>query len=150
MVIGWNRLSGNGEADFIQNQLTESWGQLNGGFAFINHTDANVETTLMRILGNGNVGIGTPDPAGYKLAVNGTVRAKEVKVETGWYDYVFDKGYKLRPITVVSSFIKTNHHLPEVPSALEVEKNGINLEKSNAVLLKKIEEFTLYMIETNK
>ena len=96
---------------------------------------------------NGNVGIGTTDPAGYKLAVNGNIRAKEIKVETGWSDYVFYPTYKLLPLAEVAKYIKTNQHLPDVPSAGEVAKNGINVGETNALLLKKIEELTLYLIE---
>ena len=93
----------------------------------------------MRILANGTVGIGTLDPQGYKLAVNGTIRAKEIKIETGWSDYVLPT-YKLLPLAEAAKYIKTNQRLPDVPSAGEVAKNGINVGETNALLLKKIEE----------
>jgi hypothetical protein len=64
-----------------------------------------------------------------------------------WSDFVFDKGYKLRPLKEVESFIKTNGHLPEIPSAKEVAKEGIDLGAMDAKLLQKVEELTLYMIE---
>ena len=105
---------------------------------------------------NGNVGIGTrlaANPNGYKLAVNGTIGAKAVKVETSsttWADYVFLPSYRLRPLAEVESYIQAHSHLPEVPSAAEVEKNGHNLGEMDATLLKKIEELTLYLIEQNK
>jgi hypothetical protein len=98
----------------------------------------------------GNVSIGTTDSHGYKLAVNGNIRAKEIKVETGWADYVFDKDYKLRSLKETQDYIRQYHHLPEVPSATEVKENGINLGEMNALLLKKVEELTLYLLEQHK
>lgn len=89
----------------------------------------------------------------YKLAVNGTIGAKEVVVEktqTPWPDYVFQKNYKLISLKDVEKYISENSHLPELPSAKEIEQNGINLGETNAILLKKVEELTLYIIEQNK
>ncbi|NJO00320.1 MAG: hypothetical protein HC880_00390 [Bacteroidia bacterium] len=86
----------------------------------------------------------------YKLSVGGKIRADEVKVYTGWADYVFADDYKLRPLKEVEAFIQQHKHLPEVPSAQEVEENGVLLGEMNATLLKKIEELTLYMIEMEK
>ncbi|MAN28193.1 MULTISPECIES: hypothetical protein [Mesonia] len=99
---------------------------------------------------NGNVGIGTYDPNGWKLAVNGKVRAKEVKVETAWSDFVFHKNYNLPTLVEVENHIKEKGHLKDIPSAKEVEKNGIFLGEMDAKLLQKIEELTLYTIEQEK
>ena len=102
---------------------------------------------------NGNVGIGTRSiPPGYKLAVAGNVIATEMKIQqlNNWPDYVFKKGYPLPSLDDVEKHIKEKGHLPEVPSAKEVEKEGIALGANQAVLLKKIEELTLYIIEQEK
>ena len=99
---------------------------------------------------SGNVGIGTTTPQ-EKLSVNGKIRAKEIKVETAnWPDYVFSKEYKLADLKETETFIKTNGHLPGVPSATVAEKEGIELGEMNKILLKKIEELTLHMIELKK
>jgi hypothetical protein len=104
-----------------------------------------------RITSSGDVGIGTTDPKGYKLAVNGKVRAHEIKVETAnWPDYVFAKDYQLPDLRETELHIKTNGHLPGIPSAEEVKNNGIDLGDMNARLLQKIEELTLHVIELNK
>jgi hypothetical protein len=111
----------------------------------------NIEA--MRITSAGNIGIGTATPQA-KLAVNGDVFAKKVKVTaTGWPawpDYVFGDGYKLPSLAELEAFIKKNKHLPDVPSAKEVEANGLDLGDNQAMLLKKIEELTLYVIEQQK
>jgi len=99
---------------------------------------------------DGNVGIGTPIPGDYKLAVKGKIRAEEIKVETGWSDFVFSPTYNLKSLTEVEQYIKTNKHLPDIPSAAEVEENGINLGEMDSKLLQKIEELTLYLIEMDK
>lgn len=99
----------------------------------------------------GNVGIGTENPDA-KLAVNGTIHSKEVKVDltVPAPDYVFANDYKLKSLQEVENYIKENSHLPEIPSAQEFEKNGINVSEMNMALLKKVEELTLYAIEQQK
>ena len=74
----------------------------------------------------------------------------EIAAENGWADYVFNNDYKLLKINELDNFIKLNKHLPEVPSTEEAIKNGIELKEMNILLLKKIEELTLYIIEQNK
>jgi hypothetical protein len=108
-------------------------------------------TNQLVMKGNGSIGIGTDNPlATYKLSVNGNIRAKKVVVETAWSDYVFDKDYPLRSLSSLESFINQNKHLPEVPSAKEVEEKGISVGDNQALLLKKIEELTLYIIQQDK
>jgi hypothetical protein len=83
--------------------------------------------------------------------VNGTITSREVNVTvSGWFDHVFEKSYNLIPLSQVESFILKNKHLPEMPSAKDVEANGINVGQMDGLLLKKIEELTLYMIEIKK
>jgi hypothetical protein len=100
---------------------------------------------------SGNVGIGTDNPLVYKLTVNGNVGAKEYKATMDlWSDYVFAKDYQLMPLGELERFINTNSHLPGIPSEREVLDNGIFLGEMNALLLAKIEELTLHVIELNK
>jgi trimeric autotransporter adhesin len=105
-------------------------------------------------VGEVGVGIGTEVvPTGYKFAVAGNIICEKVKTRlqsSGWPDFVFKEDYKLLSLKEVELFIKENNHLPGVPSANEIEKNGLDLGDGQAVLLKKIEELTLYMIEINK
>jgi hypothetical protein len=104
----------------------------------------------------GAVGIGTPltnNPNGYTLAVNGKIGAKDVQVETAsttWPDYVFAKDYQLPSLTEVEKYIQENKHLENVPSAKEIEKNGHSLGEMDKILLKKVEELTLYVIQQQK
>lgn len=88
----------------------------------------------------------------YKLFVGGGMIAEKVQVKTeaNWPDYVFEPTYNLRSLSEVEQFISKNKHLPEVPSAKEMDSNGHNLGKMDAVLLQKIEELTLYMIDLKK
>ncbi len=96
------------------------------------------------------VGIGTENPQSL-LAVAGTITTQEVKVTLeGWSDFVFEEDYKLRKIEEVENYIKANKHLPDIPSAKEVEKEGVALGAMDAKLLQKIEELTLYTIEQEK
>lgn len=98
---------------------------------------------------SGNVGIGTENPQN-KLDVNGTIRAKEILVESNWADFVFKKGYKLPSLGEVEKHIKEKGTLPNVPSAEEVKANGVSLGVTNVLLLQKIEELTLYVIQQQK
>lgn len=99
----------------------------------------------------GNIGIGVQNMPQYKLAVEGTLGARKVKVtQETWPDYVFDSSYQLTSIDQVETFIKEKKHLPEIPSATEVKTKGLDLGENQALLLKKIEELTLYIINQEK
>jgi hypothetical protein len=99
----------------------------------------------------GYMGINTNDTKGYRFAVNGDAVFNKVVVKPyPWADYVFHANYRLRPLSEVEQYIKQHHHLPEVPTADEVEKNGLDVGDNQVILLKKIEELTLYMIDQNK
>ena len=97
----------------------------------------------------GNVGIGTSNPT-YKLSVNGGIHCKEVVVESGWADYVFNKEYELPTLHETEIFILQNKHLPNIPSSEEIEQNGLNVGEIQKKMMEKIEELTLYIIEANK
>ncbi len=112
----------------------------NGSF-FIGNDGA--PTVLVK---GGNVGIGTASPQ-YPLAVNGTIQAKEIIVNTGWSDYVFDAGYRLQPLESLGTYIKENHHLPGIPSDAEVREQGVSLGDMQSKLLAKVEELTLRLIQ---
>jgi hypothetical protein len=104
----------------------------------------------MRINYNGNIGIGTAKPQ-YKLAVEGTIGARKVKVtQESWADFVFDPTYKLPTINETALYIQQHKHLPGIPSETEVKEKGLDVGEMNKLLLQKIEEQMLYIIELKK
>ena len=142
-----------------------------GHFTFYTNFGGEVEERF-RITNNGKVGIGTIDPQA-KLHVSGEILADEIRVEDiaatdlnlagdlaannitlaangQTADFVFADDYNLKPLSEVESFIKTNKHLPEIPSAAQMEEQGVNLAEMNKLLLQKVEELTLYVIEKDK
>jgi len=121
-----------------------------GGQVILPTGGLTVGSTQLIVLANGNVGIGTATPTN-ELAVNGTIKAKEVIVSLdGWPDYVFEKDYDLMSLSAVNDHIREHGHLPGVPSAREVQLNGIKMGEMQATLLQKIEELTLHMIELKR
>nr|WP_298924897.1 tail fiber protein [uncultured Allomuricauda sp.] len=117
-------------------------------------TDITTQVTpniLYASKNNGNIGIGTTNPDS-KLTVKGNIHAEEVKVDLSvpGPDYVFKEGYDLKSLVEVQNYIEEHGHLPNIPSAKEMEENGIQLGAMNMKLLEKIEELTLYVIELEK
>ncbi len=104
------------------------------------------------ITGDGNVLIGKTSQTGtrYKLDVEGPIRAHEIVVNTTGADFVFDPAYKLRPLSELETFIRTNKHLPDIAPAKEMQENGVSAGEMQAKLLQKVEELTLYVIEKDK
>lgn len=120
-------------------------------FFFI-HPEATqaYDNLLVKYNPNGFVGIGTDAPQ-ETLSVKGNIRAHQVKVEVdNWPDYVLKPKYQLPSLIETEQFIKENGHLPEIPKASEVEANGLSLGEMNKLMMKKIEELTLHLIEKDK
>ncbi|UGU17922.1 hypothetical protein LS482_08580 [Sinomicrobium kalidii] len=142
-----------------QNQSVWSGGEIIGGTLPDGGGDVVVSAKVGRVnygedsffLGyNGNAGIGTTSPDA-KLAVNGVVHSKEVKVDlNGWSDFVFKEDYNLPTLEEVEQHIQEKGYLKDIPSAKEVKENGIFLGDMDAKLLQKIEELTLYTIQQQK
>lgn len=123
--------------------------QSNGGTSFGSLTAAPSNGIYV----SGNVQVGTePVPTGYKMSIDGKLVCEEVKVQLSadWADYVFDDTYKLLSLEEVEAFIVANNHLPNIPSADELATTGLDLSAMNILMMQKIEELTLYLIELNK
>ncbi len=140
--------------------LMVSTASTSSGTSFVYEPPSGPGQTNMTVRNDGAVIIGnvsTPNvatPTGYRLYVQNGILTEQVRVAVNgtpdWADYVFDKGYKLMSLNNVEKYIKTNNHLPDVPSAEDVVKDGVNLGKMDAKLLQKIEELTLYVIDQQK
>lgn len=125
----------------------------NGASNKITFSISNNES--MRINSSGQVLINSTCaslPSDCKLAVNGTIYTTNIniKLTTCWSDFVFKKGYSVMSLYELEKYITTNSHLPGIPSEREVQENGLDVARTNALLLQKIEELTLYVIEQNK
>lgn len=153
----------NGKPYMIQNHtgLTFNAHSFYGGIRFYNQGYPSVyDSELVMSIVNSAVGIGTKTPD-EKLTVNGKIHAKEVRVDLNIPpDYVFQKyftgistlkpEYKIPTLQEVENFVKRNHHLPEIPSAKEIQDKGLQLAEMNGLLLQKVEELTLYAIDQDK
>jgi hypothetical protein len=147
LLLGWNYTAGGGETDFITNRGAG----VEGGFNFYDYSNSYSTNLLMTIKGNGKVGINCSNPTS-TLTVNGKITASEIEVKNApCSDFVFEEGYKLITLNELQQFVKTEKHLPEVPSAKEFsEKGSYNIGEMDDLLLRKVEELTLYIIEQNK
>lgn len=107
---------------------------------------------IIMATGGGSVGIGTVNPGACKLAVEGLLGARKIKVTQSptWADYVFHDGYTVMPLHEIEKFIKANKHLPGIPTAREVAENGYDVGEMNRLLLEKVEEMTLHLIRMQK
>lgn len=111
------------------------------------------DVTVMTLSGTGKVKIGDVDttPAGYKLFVKDGILAEKVRValdgQADWADYVFQDDFELMPLQDVKAFIEKNDHLPNVPSAETMVETGLDVLESDAILLRKIEEAYLYILQ---
>lgn len=130
-------------------------GAFNGNFVFVDGEDCGDVFSITGGIANANkmrIGGSNLTMGSHLLAVNGSAIFTKafVKLYANWPDYVFEKNYRLLPLRELDLFIKENKHLPNVPTATEVEKDGIDLGANQTVLLKKVEELTLYIIEQDK
>lgn len=139
----------------IKGNFDTDWLRINVGSAT---GTANTAATASYVaIGNFDPATPMAIPTGYRLVVEQGILTEKIKVALksttvggDWSDYVFEDSYKLMPLEKVEEFIKENKHLPNVPSAEEMLSNGNDLIKTDAKLLEKIEELTLYMIEMKK
>jgi len=159
-----NMTMGTKPGDYSHNVLTLKPGGASNGklISVFNMWNANsttdfeqkvqIHTDGISYFNGGKVGIGISNiTTDALLSVNGIIQAREVRVDlTGLADFVFDDNYKLMPLHQVESYVKINNHLPEMPSAAEVSKNGLSMGEMQNKLLQKVEELTLYMIEQQK
>jgi hypothetical protein len=158
-----------GESATIQFYNTLSSGIIRKGVVYLDGEDLKIGTNSGNVNGRfiirtdgadrmfvdeaGNVSIATTTTAaGYKLHVGGKAICEELKVQlvTNWPDYVFNNTYKLRTIDELNNFIKQNKHLPGIPSANEIESNGMEVGDMQKRMIEKIEELTLYIILLKK
>ncbi|MBS7256722.1 tail fiber protein [Flavobacterium branchiicola] len=158
LCVGSESVNANTTKIFLRNPYGKTWAISSGAnmvtessFSIYNWSD-NQTNPFFHINNSGNIGIGTfaPDE---KLTVKGKIHTQEVRVDMAGPlvpDYVFANDYKLQSLEEVEKYINENKHLPEIPSAQEIEKNGLMLAEMNMSLLKKMEEMTLYMIEQSK
>ncbi|MFD2904457.1 hypothetical protein [Sphingobacterium anhuiense] len=143
---------GSGGRAFVHegnNVLTINYaGDFSNGVKIGNYLWIANDGTLITL---GNVGIGTTTPKA-KLSVNGNILATEIKIKTNIEvpDYVFDPSYQLPKLAAIEDYVKKHRHLPEIPSAAEIQKEGVDLTQMNLSLLKKVEELTLHLIEKEK
>lgn len=153
-ILAWSTININmGSGPFSHSVISSQQNNLGkGAYLFFQTTDTSgTLQTRMTITDAGYVGVGTSDTKGYQFAVNGSAifTAAWIKAYINWPDYIFKKDYRLPSLDSLSNYIQANSHLPDIPSAETVSKSGINLGDTQAALLKKIEELTLYIIEQN-
>ena len=155
-----NNLTGNNGIAFQNQAGAYTWnifrtdiGGSNADLVFAGGLSDNIGqlNNVLRLSATGDVSIGSGVVAGYKLAVNGKVRAHEVELTyDNWPDYVFEKNYALKSIEEVETYIEKEGHLPGLPAAKQVEAAGLGVAATNKMLVEKVEELTLYIIQLKK
>jgi hypothetical protein len=125
---------------------------LKAGGVLVADSYAYATPTKNDLIVKGRILIGTPaNSNGYMLAVNGKIGTRDIQIESSvWSDHVFAPTYKLLSLSQLEQYIQANHHLPEVPAAETVAKEGYSMNEFDVTLLKKVEELTLYIIEQQK
>jgi hypothetical protein len=125
--------------------MQPSWGNAGIGTYTPN---AKLHVNGTQLIGSNSSRIAT----GYSLSVDGKIIAEDVTIQnsTAWPDYVFSNTYQLMPLDELEKSIEKNKHLPNIPAAAVVEKEGIKLGEMNKKLMEKVEELTLYIIDINK
>jgi len=152
---GTSYLGFNASRNGANNWLTNTDSNNNGGGVIYSSIFGDMYFAIIPTTGSSGQTLTDANLAG-KIAMridhtDGTVYAKQVSVQTTvWPDFVFKNNYKLMPLSELKTYVDKNQHLPEVPSAAEVTKDGQNLGEMNKLLLKKVEELTLYLIEKDK
>jgi hypothetical protein len=134
---------------FYQAGSAKSFIQQTGSTLFMGVNGGNLQLDATQIAIGANLNTAT----GYKLAVSGKVICEELKVKlasSGWPDYVFDKKYNLPTLQQLATFIEQNKHLPNIPSAAEIEKNGLEVGEMQRKMMEKLEELTLYILQLEK
>lgn len=139
---------------WAENAYSPANPQLSGGrLVFMaKATNAGVQSKMIfDEKGNLNLGLSTPNTQNHRLAVEGTIGARQVKVsQETWADFVFHPGYQLPSLHDLETFILQHKHLPDIPPEEEVRRDGVDLGEMNKKLLQKVEELTLHIIELNK
>ena len=147
------RTSSGNTAMLLETSTGKRWktqvGGSTGNFYIINYSSLS-DQLHFTFSPDGKLGIGTTTPSS-KLDVKGTIKATEIKVEsTGGADFVFEEDYQLKSLEEVDQFVQENKHLPDIPSAKQMEEEGVGLAEMNKLLLQKVEELMLYTIEQQK
>lgn len=117
----------------------------------IQATNTQTNTSVFTLEATGKMTVNNGTEKILQLEPNGLLRGRQIKLDLdNWADYVFDENYSLMPLNEVEDFVKKNHHLPNVPSECDLIEDGLDLEEMNRVLMEKVEELTLYLIEQDK
>jgi hypothetical protein len=133
-------ISGTSNAFSIGSTTQDYFSVKGNGLVSINYTGAGATDNIF-VVSNATQKL-------LQLSNNGLLRLRKVRVDSDtWADFVFDEDYKLMPLNELKSYLTLNNHLPNVPSASQVQEEGIDLAEMNKTLLQKVEELTLYILQ---